>query len=424
MNHVASPCHRVLPRPGAPRTAALAALLTAALCGGPAFAAGNEAAPDAAGTSAGNSAMTQSAAQPNFQQVMKVSDLLHKDIKNSNGDDIASVEDIAIDLPAARVDYVILSTGGMLGAGNRMVAVPPQALRQGTTARSAGQQGNAGQNAPSMPGSANNNANQQLTLAIADSDLKNMKAVDLKNWTALSDPAFFRETYRAAGVQVPENAAPSGPLAQASKLIGADAEDNQGKDVGEIHDVAIDLQDGRAPFAVVAYGGILGMGTKQTAIPTPSLKARGEEGGEEVTVAASESQIKSGKRLNEKQWRSLNGQWIANIYALYGVTPYWQTASNAAPGGAAGSFASLDTNGDGYITQSEAQQDQSLSQSFNRVDTNHDGKLDEGEFASFEAQSPGQSAPPANPSGPSGGASQPPPPSGESQQGQPGGSTM
>lgn len=421
MNHIASQRHRAVPRPGAPRAAALAALLTAILCGGPAFAADNDAASGAAGTSA----MTQnSATQPDFQAVMKISDLLHKDVKNSNGDEIASVEDVAIDLPTARVDYVILSTGGLLGAGNRMVAVPPQALRQGAAGQRAGQGNSAGQNSSNgTPGSANNNANQQITLAIADNDLKNMKAVDLNNWTSLSDPAFFRDTYRAAGVQAPENAAPTGPLAQASKLIGADAKDNQGKEVGEIHDVAIDLQDGRAPFAVVAYGGILGMGTKQTAVPTPSLKAGGQKGSETVTVAASESQIKNGKRLNEQQWRSLNSQWIANMYALYGVTPYWQTASNApAPSGTAGSFASLDTNGDGYISQSEAQQDQNLSQSFNRVDANHDGKLDEGEFASFEAQSAGSNAAPANPSG--GASQQPSPPSGESQQGQPGGSSM
>lgn len=404
-------CHRNAPRSSTPvRVVTLAALLSLALGSATTLAAMDSGSRGSAGSS---SSMSQSDQQPNLQQVMKASNLLHKDVKNSSGDEIASVEDLAIDLKTARVDYVILSTGGVLGAGNRMIAVPPQALQTGGASQRAGQggqgaqTGQSGQSASSTP-SGGGNA-QQLTISVADNDLKSMKAVDMNQWSALSDPNFFRETYRAAGVQMPENAAPPGQLAQASKLLGADIKDRQGKSVGEINDVAVDLKSASAPFAVVAYGGILGVGTKKTAVPTPALnQAQGRN--EALTIAATEDQIKSGKRIDEQQWRSVDAQWLSNMYAQYGVTPYWQTASAAgggaqgAQGGAAGaSFAALDTNKDGYISEAEARQNPSLSQAFNSVDNNKDHQIDEAEFAQFEA-APGQQSGGSS-SGPAGGSS-------------------
>lgn len=73
-------------------------------------------------------------------------------------------------------------------------------------------------------------------------------------------------------------------------------------------------------------------------------------------------------------------------------------------GGAAGSvsFAQLDANGDGMISQDEAQANPQLSQQFQSIDQNQDGQLDQSEFAQFESgasggggMSPGMEQPPA-----------------------------
>jgi anionic cell wall polymer biosynthesis LytR-Cps2A-Psr (LCP) family protein len=47
-------------------------------------------------------------------------------------------------------------------------------------------------------------------------------------------------------------------------------------------------------------------------------------------------------------------------------------------------FNKLDTNRDGYISQSESKADEDLSMNWSSADTNKDGKLEESEFSAFE----------------------------------------
>jgi sporulation protein YlmC with PRC-barrel domain len=61
------------------------------------------------------------------------------------------------------------------------------------------------------------------------------------------------------------------PLFKASKLIGYSVKNKQGEEVGEIEEVVINSQDGRIAYAVLSFGGFLGMGDKLFAIPWKSL---------------------------------------------------------------------------------------------------------------------------------------------------------
>jgi len=80
----------------------------------------------------------------------------------------------------------------------------------------------------------------------------------------------------------PEPAAPTGPTAKqmpegktsllkASKLIGYSVKNKQGEEVGQIEEIVINSQDGRIAYAVLSFGGFLGMGDKLFAIPWKSL---------------------------------------------------------------------------------------------------------------------------------------------------------
>jgi sporulation protein YlmC with PRC-barrel domain len=60
-------------------------------------------------------------------------------------------------------------------------------------------------------------------------------------------------------------------LFKASKLIGYSVKNKQGEEVGEIEELVINSQDGRIAYAVLSFGGFLGMGDKLFAIPWKSL---------------------------------------------------------------------------------------------------------------------------------------------------------
>ena len=53
-----------------------------------------------------------------------------------------------------------------------------------------------------------------------------------------------------------------------------------------------------------------------------------------------------------------------------------------------GGFAKLDKDHDGNISKKEAASNKDLTKQWDTLDTNKDGKLDQGEFAQFEAAAP------------------------------------
>ena len=71
----------------------------------------------------------ESAAVPvKLGRVVLASDLIGADINNANGEKIAAVKDLIIDLRAGRVVALIIGGGGFLGIGEAQNAVPPAAV--------------------------------------------------------------------------------------------------------------------------------------------------------------------------------------------------------------------------------------------------------------------------------------------------------
>jgi sporulation protein YlmC with PRC-barrel domain len=65
-------------------------------------------------------------------------DVLGKRVKNRQSEDLGTIEDIVIDSDAGRISYAVLSFGGFLGLGDKLFAIPWEALsleeRKGTLA--------------------------------------------------------------------------------------------------------------------------------------------------------------------------------------------------------------------------------------------------------------------------------------------------
>lgn len=58
---------------------------------------------------------------------------------------------------------------------------------------------------------------------------------------------------------------------RAKKVIGTDVNDPSGKKIGKVEDVVLDKQSNNIMFAVVGFGGFLGMSEKYHPIPWESL---------------------------------------------------------------------------------------------------------------------------------------------------------
>jgi sporulation protein YlmC with PRC-barrel domain len=63
------------------------------------------------------------------RRVLASSTITGDRVRNSAGEDLGKVEQIMIDIPSGRVAYVVLSFGGVLGIGDKLFAIPWDAMR-------------------------------------------------------------------------------------------------------------------------------------------------------------------------------------------------------------------------------------------------------------------------------------------------------
>ena len=109
-------------------------------------------------------------------------------------------------------------------------------------------------------------------------------------------------------------------LISADKVQGTNIYNARGDDLGEVDDVMIDKHTGKVAYAVVTYGGFLGIGTERRALPGNVLTYDTNLNG--YVVSADDDILRTGpsgvseRELNDRAWGS-------RLYEHYGVPPYW-----------------------------------------------------------------------------------------------------
>lgn len=88
---------------------------------------------------------------------------------------------------------------------------------------------------------------------------------------------------------------------RASKLIGMDVYNHQDKHLGAIKDVVLDQTGTKVGYAVVAYGGVLGVGDKLFAIPYRSLEYSSVKDSR-IYLAIDEQAIRNAPGFNKDAW--------------------------------------------------------------------------------------------------------------------------
>lgn len=63
-----------------------------------------------------------------FRRVMGATTLAGDSVRNGAGESLGKVKELMIDIPSGRVAYAVLSFGGILNMGNKLFAVPWNAL--------------------------------------------------------------------------------------------------------------------------------------------------------------------------------------------------------------------------------------------------------------------------------------------------------
>jgi hypothetical protein len=109
-------------------------------------------------------------------------------------------------------------------------------------------------------------------------------------------------------------------------VIGSKVVNAQNEDLGEIEDLVIDAGAGRIAYAVLSFGGFLGMGDKYFAIPWNAFRFNLAE--KHAVLNLDKKKLENAPGFDKDNWPNMaDSSWGINIYKHYGYTPYWEEVS-------------------------------------------------------------------------------------------------
>ncbi|MGE0645997.1 MAG: PRC-barrel domain-containing protein [Nitrospira sp.] len=107
-------------------------------------------------------------------------------------------------------------------------------------------------------------------------------------------------------------------IVKGSKMIGKSVQTMAGKEIGEIEDLAIDELDGRVRYAVLSFGGLLGVGGKYFAIPWEALHLSDNK--EHFALAVTEKELEKAPGFDKNNWPDFaDPVYYATIYEFYQI---------------------------------------------------------------------------------------------------------
>lgn len=111
-----------------------------------------------------------------FHNVHKASEAIGMTVQDINNASLGKIQNVAVDLPAGRVTYVILAPDSKFNPGNNLYALPPDAM--------------------TLSGD-----HKHLVSNLDQAKLASAPRFDKNDWSKLSDPSFASQVYQYYGKQ-------------------------------------------------------------------------------------------------------------------------------------------------------------------------------------------------------------------------------
>jgi sporulation protein YlmC with PRC-barrel domain len=333
--------------------------------------------PRTAETGSTRQPMTQARSE-RLNGAAKATDIIGMTVNNYQNERLGNVKDLAVDVESGRIVQVILSTGGFLGIGHTLTAVPPGALRlnaadkvlhlNASKAKLAaalkfdtskwdkdtqsnrvtevyGYYGerpyfvadNDGYRNPNldgtvaatlphnMDGSINTDGARAVDKAGNVETAGNLEATN--NWISTRNPdgTWTREYY--SNKQGANNSwSRLGYVQKASRLMGTPVKNLQDQKLGKVENLMVDVSAGRIVAVIISSGGYIGLGDELSAVPPTALRFNAAH--DTLQLDASKEMLASSPHFKASQWPNFNQPGYAGgVYHAYKVEPYFSTTA-------------------------------------------------------------------------------------------------
>jgi sporulation protein YlmC with PRC-barrel domain len=109
----------------------------------------------------------------------------------------------------------------------------------------------------------------------------------------------------------------------ASTMDGDNVKNAAGENLGKVNDIMIDIPSGKVAYAVLSFGGVLGIGNKLFAVPWNALTLDEDE--KCFILNVDKQTLESAPGFDKDNWPDMtDNTWATGVFRHYGATPYWE----------------------------------------------------------------------------------------------------
>lgn len=112
-------------------------------------------------------------------------------------------------------------------------------------------------------------------------------------------------------------------ILKTSEIIGYSVISTDGEELGTIQEIVIDPHEDRVAYAVLSFGGFLGMGDKLIALPWEALLLKPDK--QTAFLSIEKEKLRNAPGFDQAHWPDMaSREWGKTVHNYYGQTPYWE----------------------------------------------------------------------------------------------------
>lgn len=125
--------------------------------------------------------------------------------------------------------------------------------------------------------------------------------------------------YKESATRGPDTSHGPGPnLMGAETLVGNDVFNSASEKLGEVKEIMLDMRSGKVSYAVLSYGGFLGMGEKLFAVPWDALKL--DTKNKRFTLDVQKDRLQDAPGFDKDHWPNMaDPAWEKGVRTYYGT---------------------------------------------------------------------------------------------------------
>jgi len=245
-------------------------------------------------------------ANVNVAHVMKSGDIIGLYVKNKAGENVGSINDLVVDMKNGDVRYAALSVGGFAGIGNKLFAVPMQAMTF-------------------KFGEPNKADSRHFVFDVAKDHFKDAPGFDQSQWPNVADPKWgesIDKHYKFERKQTTGTNA-GAPVTyetvfRASKIKGMDVRNEANENLGSVDELVIDMNKAHVKYVALSYGSWFTGGNKLFAVPLNSLTLNHANNKTFFVAHISQDTLKNAPGFDKNQWPNVaDPNWTKTIDTYY-----------------------------------------------------------------------------------------------------------